>query len=236
MRSQEGIKRQYLSAWGVSPFYLLTSYAPHIMATAQQSEGHRVYLRDLIHKERTRSYRRHDYLSRDWQIALWKNEVQQKQQQQLVSSSSSSSSQLSSSCLGVDSTPDARRSPSSVIVTGMELSYNSPSSLSPGASEVCPSGDLSSTYISNISETQSQLSSASGICIRWREKITDWKYQVVDQFGRYYLECTYRSSSVHNTSISLFSVSCLCTNNAALPNTPFPRFLLHTIYTHRSKP
>lgn len=158
------------------------------MATAQQSEGHRVYLRDLIHKERTRSYRRHDYLSRDWQIALWKNEVQQKQQQQL------SSSHLSSSCLGVDSTPDARRSPSSVI--GMELSYNSPSSLSSGASEVCPSGDLSSTYISNISETQPQLSSASGICIRWREKITDWKYQVVDQFGMYYLECTYRSSSV----------------------------------------
>ncbi|KAL7536937.1 hypothetical protein ACHAXR_007492 [Thalassiosira sp. AJA248-18] len=100
------------------------------MANPNEMEGHGQYLTALVRQERDTAYRRHDYLSHDWQMGLWKGEVKEAMQ-----------------------TQSPRQSPSSVMI---------PSS--------------SPCSINSIPEAPSE------ICVRWREKIIEWKYQVIDRF------------------------------------------------------
>lgn len=93
-----------------------------------QAEAHRLYLASLVRQERQVAYRRHDYLSRDWQTNLWNREVK-----------------------GMMHLDAVRQSPSSVI----------------------PSENVHVHLPSAPSE----------ICVRWREKIIEWMYQVIDRYG-----------------------------------------------------
>ena len=38
-------------------------------------EGHRAHIRALVIRERNTAYQRHDFLSREWQLDLWREEV-----------------------------------------------------------------------------------------------------------------------------------------------------------------
>ena len=104
------------------------------------TEGHAVHIDAFVRQERLPSYTRRDYLSADWQNALWQARIREV------------------SCApGVRPAGDrcdpythrledtARGSPSSVV----------PSPLAPAA--------------------------PSEICSRWRDKIVEWKYQIVDR-------------------------------------------------------
>lgn len=97
------------------------------------NEGHRLHLTALIRQEQDLAYRRHDYLSREWQLSLWREEIKE-----------------------IMTMHSLRYSPSSVTMTNTTSSCNI---VTPDA--------------------------PSDICVRWREKIIEWKYQVVDRFGKF---------------------------------------------------
>ncbi|KAL7540737.1 hypothetical protein ACHAWF_006773 [Thalassiosira exigua] len=101
---------------------------PHL--AAPDLHHHRLYLRALVRQERSRSYRRRDYLSPDWQARLWRDEVKGRASQGL-----------------------GHVSPSSVA-----------DPFGPGESE------------------PDRPDAPSEISVRWREKIVEWKYQIVDRF------------------------------------------------------
>lgn len=99
-----------------------------------ETEGHRLHLKALARQEQNSAYRRHDYLSHDWQMSLWRDEVKGAMQVH-----------------SLDKTMEQQRmSPSSIMMP----------------------------LASSIPEAPSE------ICIRWREKIIEWKYQVIDRFGK----------------------------------------------------
>ncbi len=108
------------------------------MKSAVECESLRVHLRSLVRAERKSAYARCDYLSREWQLGLWKDEVGQATRMQ-----------------------EPRQSPSSIDAIDSDAAFDSsdeaPACVAPEA--------------------------PSDICARWREKIVEWKYQVVDRFG-----------------------------------------------------
>lgn len=129
------------------------------------TEGHRVHLRSLVRQEQTTAYKRHDYLSYEWQLGLWRDEV--KETMQLHEA-------------------EPRLSPSSVTALV-------------------------------DSDGVAVLRPPSGLCVGWRDKIIEWKYQVVDRFdldrelvsvSTFYLD---QYLSIHYVDAELFQlVSMVC--------------------------
>jgi hypothetical protein len=95
-------------------------------------EGHRAHLRSLTRQERAAPYKRHDYLSCEWQLGLWRNEVKG----------------------GMQPHDDAETGPSPSSATA----------LASGGSVAVPG-------------------TPSRICVEWRDRITEWKYKLVDKFS-----------------------------------------------------
>lgn len=123
------------------------------------NEGHRVHLRALIRQERSAAYRRVDYLSPEWQMALWRDQVKDTLQGQ-----------------------EARQSPSSVAGTAFHdgvPDFDCGASLDRGA-------DHRGYLRPRASGGESHHGLPAGpseICVRWRDKIVEWKYQVIDRLG-----------------------------------------------------
>lgn len=134
------------------------------VAKMVHADGHRLYLNALVRQERDLAYQRHDYLSHEWQMGLWMDEVK-----------GTSTPVHPSSPDKVTTTPQ-RQSPSSVIMP-------------PSSSPMLPVPIA-----------------PSEICSRWREKIIEWKYQVVDRFGKQALPmiiCKFAASTSYVANISL---------------------------------
>ena len=121
-------------------------------------EGHRIHLKDLFRKECNESYRRDDYLSADHQNKIWRDEVKYQHDKSLVHRRPSSPKDVISEDV-------LRLSPSSV--------FTNPTSK-----------DLRSTDTIVLSDYYTP-ASPSDICIRWREKIVEWMYLVIDRFGKF---------------------------------------------------
>ena len=120
-------------------------------------EGHRIHVKDLFRKECNVFYRRDDYLSADHQNKLWRDEVKYQHGKSLVHRRPPSPKDVISG--------DARLSPSSVFTNPTSEDLRSTDTLS------------SSDYYTPASP--------SDICIRWREKIVEWMYLVIDRFGKF---------------------------------------------------
>ena len=88
--------------------------------------GHRVHLRSLARQEQAAAYKRDDYLTQEWQVGLWQDEVK--------------------GALRLESPKSA-------------------TALVQGGGVVVPEAP-------------------SKICVGWREKITEWKYRLVDRFRK----------------------------------------------------
>ena len=140
---------------------------PSTITNTISSSNHLLYLQDLRAKERYDIYRRDDYLSLDHQKNLWHDEIQ-KQQSGEGSASSMMHLRVSNHPITPTKkiiTADARRSPSSIIN-------------GPMTAEDTSSSAADYQHSPNIPTAPSE------ICLRWREKIIEWKYQVVDRFGK----------------------------------------------------
>lgn len=141
------------------------------MASAT-TEAHALHIAAIVRQERLPSYTRRDYLSADWQSALWQARIREV----------SSGQGVRPACGDpyVHHLEDtARGSPSSVV----------PSPLAPAA--------------------------PSEICSRWRDKIVEWKYQIVDRFdldrglvaiSSFYLD---RYLSMHYVDEELFQLAAM---------------------------
>lgn len=119
-------------------------------------EGHHIHLKDLFHKECNVSYRRDDYLSAEHQDKIWRDEVKCQHDKELYRRPSSPKDVISEDVL--------RLSPSSVFTNPTSEDLKSTDTL------------VSSDYYTPASP--------SDICIRWREKIVEWMYLVIDRFGK----------------------------------------------------
>ena len=143
---------------------------PSTITNTISSSNHLLYLQDLHTKERYDIYRRDDYLSLDHQKNLWHDEIQK---QQSGGEGSATSMHLRVSTHPITPTKmitaDARRSPSSII--------NGPMT-----------ADDTSSATAGYQHSPNIPTAPSEICLRWREKIIEWKYQVVDRFGKF-LRC-----------------------------------------------
>lgn len=124
--------------------------------------GHRVHLRALLHQEQDLAYRRYDYLSSEWQLGLWKDEVAKELS---IHELRQSPCAVSHDPFGDDDMSGAT-SPSSLTP------------LPPGS----PPRALPRSTCSLTTMGGEVPQGPSEICVRWREKIIEWKYQVVDRF------------------------------------------------------
>ena len=120
-------------------------------------EGHRIHLKDLFRKECNVSYRRDDYLSAEHQDKIWRDEVKCQHDKELYRRPSSPKDVISEDVL--------RLSPSSVFTNPTSEDFKSTDTL------------VSLHYYTPASP--------SDICIRWREKIVEWMYLVIDRFGKF---------------------------------------------------
>lgn len=137
---------------------------PSTITNTISSSDYLLYLQDLHTKERYDIYRRDDYLSLDHQKNLWHDEIQ-KQQSGGEGGASSMHLRVSNPITPIKATvADARRSPSSVDINGLTAE------------------DTSSAAV--YQHSPNIPTAPSEICLRWREKIIEWKYQVVDRFGK----------------------------------------------------
>ena len=138
---------------------------PSTITNTISSSNHLLYLQDLRAKERYDIYRRDDYLSLDHQTNLWHDEIQK--QQSGEGSASSMHLRVSNHPITPTKiiTADARRSPSSIINGPMTAEDTSAAAVYQHSPNNIPTAP-------------------SEICLRWREKIIEWKYQVVDRFGK----------------------------------------------------
>ena len=137
-------------------------------------EGHHIHLKDLFHKECNVSHRRDDYLSAEHQDKIWRDEVKCQHDKELYRRPSSPKDVISdrdvlrlspSSVFTNPTSEDLKSSPSSV--------FNNPTS-----------EDLKSTDTLSSSDYYTP-ASPSDMCIRWREKIVEWMYLVIDRFGKF---------------------------------------------------
>jgi hypothetical protein len=141
---------------------LVDSPHPSTMMTIepeeQYDEGHRMHLKALVRQERNRAYRRYDYLSHEWQSMAqsFNNDLHSNQQ--------------ASNKLLLHQQQEQRHSPSSVG-NMMMTTIDNDDYLHDDDDEDSPTSSSSS-------------SSSDMMCIRWREKIIEWKYQVIDRFGK----------------------------------------------------
>ena len=119
--------------------------------------GHRTHIKDLIRTERDQAYCRKDYLSSSHQIQLWQAERQQ----------------LLQDGVGLQTTAPSTSTPEKRVTTTLE-DRQSPSSVITDPSS--PSSSTTASLPYRLPEAPSE------ICVRWREKIIEWKYQVVDRF------------------------------------------------------
>ena len=120
-------------------------------------EGHHIHLKDLFRKECNVPYKRDDYLSVEHQDKIWRDEVKCQRDKELY-----------------------RRPPSPKDVISEDVLRLSPSSVFTNpTSEDLKSND---TLVSSQYYTPA---SPSDICIRWREKIVEWMYLVIDRFGKF---------------------------------------------------
>jgi len=120
-------------------------------------EGHHIHLKDLFHKECNVSHRRDDYLSAEHQDKIWRDEVKCQHDKELYRRPSSPKDVISDRDV-------LRLSPSSVFTY-------------PTSEDLKSTDTLSSHYYTPASP--------SDICIRWREKIVEWMYLVIDRFGKF---------------------------------------------------
>ena len=134
----------------------------HIIMPLQESEGYRLHLKALVRQERDHAYRRHDYLSHEWQK---KKSTDQSRWQ-------SSSSSAAAVAMGIKDdhypSPDEKKK-----FLAQQPQRHSPSSV----------GNIMSPEDDDDDEDFDAPASSDRMCIRWREKIIEWKYQVVDRFG-----------------------------------------------------
>ena len=122
-----------------------------------------MHLKALVRQERNRAYRRHDYLSHEWQSMAqsFNNDLHSNQRQ--------TQQQQASNKLLLHQQQEQRHSPSSVGNMMMTTIDND---------------DYFQDDDDDDDEDSPTSSSSDMMCIRWREKIIEWKYQVIDRFGK----------------------------------------------------
>jgi hypothetical protein len=152
-----------------------------------QSEGHRLHLKALVRQERSHAYRRHDYLSHEWQT-LARSSSQWSQQQ--------SSSEIKDHDHHIFSTPDKNKA---VMAQQQQHSRHSPSSA--GNMMMIPDDDDED----DDDAPATAAASSDMMCIRWREKIIEWKYQVIDRFGKLFHHTFFSIPLVHLQYLTMIS-------------------------------
>jgi hypothetical protein len=119
------------------------------------AEGHRLHLEALIRQERGVDYQRQDYLSPEWQKSLLRTREQKRR----------------------DDDDDAIET-----ATGRKVTPSSSSSSSQQQRE-SPMSTASSS--ASLFDFDTSVASSLELCIHWRARIIEWKYQVVDRFGTF---------------------------------------------------
>ena len=138
-------------------------------------EGHRIHLRALAHREQVAAYQRHDYLSREWQLGLWRDEVKGTRQPD-------DTTPLLSPSLSLSPSPSPSSVTSVTVLADGGGATLTPSEISVGWRERITEWKYSVTVLADGGGATVPLG-ISVICIGWRERIIEWKYRVVDQFG-----------------------------------------------------
>jgi hypothetical protein len=153
---------------------LVDSPHPSTMMTIEPEEqyaGHRMHLKALVRQERNRAYRRHDYLSHEWQSMA--------QSQSKAAASSSFMNDLHSN------QRQTQQASNKLLLHQQQEQRHSPSSVGNMMMTTIDNDDYFQDDDDDDDDEDSPASSSSDMmCIRWREKIIEWKYQVIDRFGK----------------------------------------------------
>lgn len=137
-----------------------------------ESEGHRLHLKALVRQERNHAYRRHDYLSHEWQ-SLARSSSHWSQQQH-------SSSEIKDFDEHSNFSPPEKHKASMMMAQQQQQHHPRHSPSSVGNMMMIPDDDDDE----DDDDAPATASSSDMMCIRWREKIIEWKYQVIDRFGK----------------------------------------------------